>query len=252
MLKNGIIWTAGLAIALTSGLAAVGAIAQNNAPAMALTMKPMNGFAAENLAVGLIKNFVAENSGQFPDRVTASIVALAQKAFVAEPVSPGAVGVLALARGGNATRKLMENAALLSRRQPLVTGWMITDSGAHDDVPALLNHYDTLLRTNTSAAPVVIPVMARALSNDTFIAPFARLLANQPPWAIEFWAIVVGEPDSLRNATRLRERVYNPNENKAAYRDADLIRALIHDQQFDLSVSLYRLLIEQTKASNLV
>ena len=146
----------------------------------------------------------------------------------------------------------MYNALSLSRRQPLITGWMIADSGARADIPTMLTHYDTVVRTSSSAATVVIPTMANALANDDFVEPFASLLTKQPPWAEYFWATVVGMPGSLGNAARLRERLHKSNESDEAYRDADLIQALISNQQFDKSADLYHLLVGPKKSRNLV
>ena len=252
MVKNIVIWVFGFAIAVIAGLTAMGAIAKNKAPSLAVTIYPVNGFAAEKLAATAIKDAIAKNLGQFPDRVTPSITLLAQKAFIAEPATPEAIAVLALSKADNSKRKMMQHAFLLSRREPIVTGWMIADSGAREDVPALLNHYDSMLRTNTSAASVVIPVMAGALTNDNFVAPFTSLLKKQPPWANQFWAAVVGKPDSLGNAVLLRSKLYKPAENDEAYRDADLIRALISNQQFAQAGDLYDLLVDEKNTNNLV
>ena len=148
MLKNIILWTLALAIAVTAAVTAMGAIAKDKAPALAVTLSPMNGFAAESLAA----------------------------ASVEEPITPEAVAVLALGERENRQRELMSLAHLLSRRQPLITGWLIVDSGERNNIPAVLDHYDTLLRTSSSAAPVVIPTLARALANGDFIEPFKNTL----------------------------------------------------------------------------
>lgn len=252
MVKNSIIWFIGLAIALTSGLLAMGAVAKDKAPELATTLHLMNGFAAENTASNSIKTSIAENSGQFPDHVDPTATEFARKAFIAEPVAPGAVAILALGEPGRGKRKLMNEALLLSRRQPLVTAWMIADSGAREDMPALLNHYDTMLRTSSSAASVIIPVMADALANDNFVAPFASILAKQPPWADQFWGTVVGTPEAVGNAARLREMLYKPNKDEEMYYDAHLIRALVSNQQFEAAEALFRLLTRQKESPSLL
>ena len=252
MVKNSIIWIIGLAIALTSGLLAMGAVAKDKAPALAVSLYPINGFAAENIASESIKTSIAENSGQFPDHVNPQGTEFALKAFIAEPITPEAIAVLAFAEADQHKRKLMNKALLLSRRESLVTAWMIADSGARDDMPALLNHYDTMLRTNTSAAPVIITLMADTLANDNFVAPFASLLTKQPPWAYQFWGTVAGKPESIVNAARLREMLYKPYESDDIYRDANLISALVRNQQFETAEALYHLLVGQTEAKSLL
>ena len=252
MLKTGIIWTIGLVIAVVSGLTAMGAVAKNKAPALAITLSPTNGFAAENIASKSVQMAIAENAGQFPDRIDPEVTALARQAFIAEPATPEAVAVLALGSAEQYRRELMSDATLLSRRQPHVTAWMIADSGAQRDIPALLNHYDSMLRTSRSAASAIIPVMAEALTDENFIPPFTSLLGKQPPWAYQFWGAVVRTPEAVGNAARLREALYKPNESDDIYRDAGLIRALISNQQFEVAEALYHLLAGQKEAGSLL
>src|SRR5690606_33418254 len=160
--------------------------------------------------------------------------------------------VLALSGVDHNKRELMGNALSLTRRQPFITASMIADSGAQKDIPALLNHYDSMLRTSRSAASAIIPVMAEALADENFIAPFASLLGKQPPWAYQFWGAVVGTPEAIDNAARLREALYKPDESDGNYRDADLIRALVSNQQFETAEALYHLLIGQKEADSLL
>lgn len=252
MLKTGIIWISGLAIALVSGLTAMGAIAKNKVPELAITLPPTNGYAAENVASKSVQMAIVENAGQFPDQIDPEVTELARQAFLAEPVTPEAVAVLALSGAEQNKRELMGDALSLTRRQPLITTWMIADSGAQKNIPALLDHYDSMLRTNRSAASAIIPVMAEALADETFIAPYTSLLGKQPPWASRFWGAVVRTPEAIGNAARLREALYRPDENDAIYRDAGLIRTLIFNQHFETAEDLYHLLAGKKENSSFV
>ena len=252
MVKNSIIWIIGLAIALTSGLTAVGAIAKRKAPELAIILHPTNGFSAGNIAFNSLKIAIAGNSGTFPDHVDPKTSGLAQQAFIAEPVVPEAIAILALGEPDHDKSKLMIEALSLSRRTPLVNTWMIADSGAREDIPALLGHYDTMLRTSSSAAVVVIPILVKALSNDDFVPFFASLLTKQPPWANQFWRAVVGNPEAVGNAARLRGLLYKPNENDNIYYDAHLVRALVNNQQFEAAEALYSRLASQNRGTALL
>src|SRR5690554_1793887 len=110
MLKTGIIWTIGLVIAVVSGLTAMGAVAKNKAPALAITLSPTNGFAAENIASKSVQKAIAENAGQFPDQIDPEVTELARQAFLTEPVTPEAVAVLALSGADQNRRELMSEA----------------------------------------------------------------------------------------------------------------------------------------------
>ncbi len=250
MLKNGIIWIVGLAIALVAGLTAMGAVAKDRAAELAVSLQPANGFAVETLASNSLKAAVAANDGQFPNSVDPAAEAFAKQAFLSEPVTPEAIAVLALGSTEAKKRELMREVFALSRRQQLVIGWMIVDAGTREDIPAVLSHYDTMLRTSSSAASVVIPTMAGALANRNFVEPFAGLLAKNPPWASRFWGAVVTTPEAIENAAQLREMLYADNEAKETFRDASLINALVNNKRFEAAENLYQLLTGQRKEAS--
>lgn len=252
MLKIGIIWIFGLAIALVSGITAMGAITKNKIPDLAVSLQPANGFAFETLASNSLKAAVAANNGQFPNSVEPVAEAFAKQAFLSEPITPQAIAVLALGSTEGKKRELMHEAFALSRRQQLVIGWMIIDAGTREDIPAILSHYDTMLRTSSSAASVVIPVMAGALANPNFVEPFADLLSKKPPWASRFWGAVFIIPEAIENAAHLRKMLYTADEIKENYRDVDLVYALVSNQRFEAAENLYQLLAGQRKEALLL
>lgn len=252
MLKNGIIWIVGLVIALAAGLSAVGAVTKNTVPQLAVTLRPLNGFASEKLASDSLRAAVARNSGQFPNNADPVAANFAKQAFLSEPITPEAIAVLALGRIEPIKRKLMHEAFALSRRRQLVNGWLTTDSGLQQDVSGIINYYDIMLRTSSASTSVVIPVMAGALSNEHFIEPFADLLSNAPPWTSQFWAAVAADPEAIVSGAKLRKLVYRKDENRDVYRDADLISALINNQHFETAEKLYDLLSEHSPHSDLL
>lgn len=249
MLKNSIISIVGLAIALAAGLTTMGAVAKDKAAELAVSLQPANGFAFERLASNSLKAAVAANDGQFPNSVDSATEALAKQAFLSEPVTPEAIAVLALGNTEGKKRELMHQAFALSRRQQLVIGWMIVDAGTREDISAILSHYDTMLRTSSSAASVVIPTMAGALENSSFVEPFAGLLSKNPPWASRFWEAVVANAEAIENAAQLRAKLYVEDEARQSYRDSSLIKALVDNKRFEDAENLYRLLAGERKGA---
>ena len=252
MLKGLIIFGAGLVLAVSAGLTSLGAVAKSAAPDVAVSLWPLNGFAAESIASRLLKAAVAKNEGAFPEKVDPLVLEWARRAFIAEPATPLAVATLALNAPDKNGRLLMEKAFALSRREPIVTGWMIADSSERNDTQGVLNYYDTTLRTNSSAAPVLIPVMVQALSNSESIEPFANLLMNDPPWAAQFWERLAASPEAILNGAILRERLYRKNENTKQYRDFNLLRSLVYSQNFAVAEKLYALLKNRTAEAALI
>lgn len=252
MLKNSVIWVCSLALCLLSGLTVIGGVAKKKAPELAVTIQPLNGFAAEELLSDAIRRAIVDNQGRFPDDIDESIRERAELAFVSEPLTPQAVAGLALGEENGTKRELMRSAFALSRREQLITSWMISDSGAREDIPAILGYYDTLLRSSSSSSAVVIPILAGALANENFIEPFAGLLSKNPPWAGGFWRKVVSTPQAIANAARLRERLHKANERGASYNDAALVRALVENKQFQAAERLYSLLAKQPQDRTLM
>lgn len=242
MLRTLLIWLVAAVLAIGSAATALGAITKNKAPELALSLFPQNGFASESLVARLTRSFLVESRGGFPDRVDPSWTALAVQAFEAEAVVADAIAVIALSRTGDARRDTMRKAFELSRRQQLVTGWMIIDSGRRNDIPAILDYYDTALRTSSTAAGVIIPVMANALTNEDFVEPFTLLLLRDPIWAPLFWRQVVQTPNSLINASKLRKAVEKNNGTKGLFQDSALISNLVREGQFEEAQSLYKTL----------
>ncbi|MEM8918554.1 MAG: hypothetical protein AAGE37_06790 [Pseudomonadota bacterium] len=241
MLRIGLIILIGATLAVFSGIVTAGAITKSRAPDVALSVWPTNGFAAESAARNRISAAVVENGGQFPEVIGAETVALAEKAFQSEPISPDAVAVLAMSQSGAKRHELMQKAFQLSRRRQLVTGWLIHDSGVREDIPALLGYYDNLLRTKEASGTVVIPVMANALSNDAFIEPFSEILRTDPPWARWFWREIVTKRVAVVNAAQVRKNLHGSGVSETVFRDQGLLRALIRERQFAEAEKLYHL-----------
>lgn len=229
-------------IAVFSGLASIGSFAKSKAPEIALSVPPNNGFAAESLASKLTKLAIMDNGGQIPDFAKPKWYNLAVQAFSSEPVTPDAVAIIALARRGEQRRSLMLKAFELSRRQQLVSGWLISDSAASNDIQSVLGYYDTVLRTNSSAKDVIMPIMVGALAQDSAIRPYAVVLSQDPPWTGSFWGQVTSTPEVLENAVVLRQFLFQSKVHNSGYQDANLIFSLIKDHKFGKAKQLYLML----------
>ena len=115
-------------------LSSVGSVTQARAPGIAISVLPTNGFAFENVASILVISSIAKNGGKFEDIVSSEALDSAINAFLREPVVPEAIATIALSKQGDDRRQLMQDAFGLSRREPLVTGWLIADSGSQNDL----------------------------------------------------------------------------------------------------------------------
>ncbi len=252
MIKFVLILVAAITVSSTSLVITLGAIAKNKSPELALSLTPTNGFAAETLAAQRTKILIARNQGKFPRRLNQSSSILARKAFESEPIAPDAIAIIALTHAGKDRRDLMQKAFELSRRQQLVTGWMITDSGLRNDLPAVLQLYDTILRTSSSSADVIIPAMANALENDSSIKPFAKVLSDNPPWAGRLWIELVANPKTIENAASLRKLLNGAKGKDQTYQDAALINTLAYNRKFKKAEQLYAMLTGSSRNHDLI
>lgn len=252
MQKYVLIWIFAAAFSLVAGLTAMGAIAKNKAPNLAISLPLLNGFASESMASDWARSNVIQNQGQLPRTVDSVALNFAVKAFREEPITPESITIIALSKSDAVERKLMNKAFSLSRRQKLLTAWMIVDSGAREDIPALLYYYDTMLRTSSSATSTVLPIMAKALSNKDVVDAYADILSKNPPWAKRFWERVVSTPEAIENAAVLRTQLYKKDEKQGIYRDSDLIRALVRLRKYEVAGQLFDIFSKGSKDSLLV
>lgn len=252
MIKNLTIWIVCILLSVSSGFAAMGALAKNKAPLTSVNYAPLNGFAAENIAAAPVKAAIIENKGAFPDKIAAEARQWAHLAFAAEPITPGAVGILALTGKENSKFALMEKAMLLSRREKINTGWMIADSNRREDVSGILGFYDTTLRIDDEAYPVIIPILAAAVANDYFIDEFGEMLKYSPPWADSFWEQVADTPMSLTNGAKLRMNLKKQSAAESKDQDKALISALTENKKFNEATALYQFLRSEKPNANII
>ena len=239
-MKYIILWFTAAVVAVFSGLASVSIAAQSDAPELALSTRVKNGLATESLAIQLIKLELLKNGGQMPTVVKPRWHALAVDAFLSEPTASGAVAIIALAQAGEQQQSLMLKAFELSRREQLVNGWLIASGSTGNDISSVLKYYDVVLRTSSTAPDVIVPIMVKALANDSAIGPYATMLSEDPPWAGRFWGEIPSSPESLDNAVLLRQALLRQKVQSDNYQDANLILALTNRFKFEQATQLYQ------------
>lgn len=220
---------------------AISGISKNKAPLLALSFEPVNGFALDTIVRSFLANEIGKNAGAFPASVSEVNRQMAIKAFVKEPTAKAAVAMLALSNTSvEGRRDLMKRAYALTRRETIVTGWMIADSGKNDDVNALLHHYDVTMRANSAVRDVMLRQLVALMPNDRFLEPMAKTLQGNPQWSDQFWNAILRNKDALRNAVSLRGRLKGPALSIAKNYDEKLIDALTKDKFFNESLAFYQ------------
>lgn len=239
------LWSLAFGLAILSAITALGGIAKNRSPELAIALLPTNGFALQSAATRRLKVSMVSNEGQFPNEIDSVTRDLALRAIIAEPTTSEAVGIFALSRPESVRRKLMQEAIRLSRRDSLTRGWMILDSAQANDLEGLLKYYDISLRTSVAAGDAMLPVMAQALGQEGFIGSFDRMLRSDPPWAGQFWTAVLSQPQSLANAVQLRILLDDEKLPRDSFRDHQLISQLVDSYDYESADRLYQILQKQ-------
>lgn len=195
-------------LAWLSASAAAGNISKLDQPELALALWPQNGFAASTAAYGSLRSRVLAEKGNYSARdITPEMKSLARQAFISEPVTPQALGVLGLAREAQSpdqARNIMRLANGLSRRDPLVNSWLLRDYARQDDVPGTFRHMGYAAVTRPETQDVYIPALVKALANPDAVPVLAPFLAGNPPWRGLFWDLARQDSAALPGAIALR------------------------------------------------
>lgn len=116
--------------------------------------------------------------------------ALARKALRGDPTNTNALATLALqAQLRNETetsRSLFSYSLKLSRREWSARLWAIEEAVGRGDIREALVNYDRALRTSSQAAPVLFPILSKALTEPLVRQSFLNFLGQRPPWLADF------------------------------------------------------------------
>lgn len=200
------IFLVALPIAIVAMLAAVSQSAQNFAPAIAAAAFPPNGSAIASMA-RLSERVDQQADPQAVNPPSAQTLALARKAYLAEPLAYDAI--YSLARGSSQdkamdTYAILQTAHGLTRRSTGLQMELLAELSKRNDDAAGFAVIDELLRRNTKVHDVLLKTLATAASNQKLLPSYRRLLAGKPPWADEFWRQLAQSAPGLANAAQIR------------------------------------------------
>ncbi|MFC4292489.1 hypothetical protein ACFOWX_08690 [Sphingorhabdus arenilitoris] len=248
MFRALVIWVSAIALSLVAGITAIGSVSKKKAPQLAVMLQPVNGFALDTMSRVQLVNEIGKSNGKFPVSISSQEQSLAQRAFKSEPFSISAIVALAVGASTASNRdSLMTKASVLTRRDSMLSAWMIADAAEKNDLAKLLKYYDVTMRTNGASQSILLPEIAKLVANDRFIPPLATALERNPNWADAFWRTLVGTKSSLKNAVLLRRALTGPAATTARNSDVDLIAALVTNYHFDTAYQLYRQLNKDAK-----
>jgi hypothetical protein len=231
-----VIWGAALLAALWLAGTAIGGIAQDKAPGIALAVYPPSGFAYESRAS--LSTAGADVSIQ-KMRVSDGELADAIAAVRREPFATAALTLIGLSRdrkGAHAdAATIIGSAHALDKRQLVANAWLINHYGTTGRGAEVLRLLDEALKVRPQLSSRYMPAFAQALQNPETLPAFQTLLRNRPDWEPNFWDAVTANPGALANAEVLRARMLSGPQSLGDT-DRKLMAAYIAAGRMDLAL----------------
>ncbi len=243
MIRTILIFGVSLLLSICAVSISIGAMSKKSPTPIAMALWPKNGFVAAANANILLQTAVLDNANQMPSKLDSQIEADAIAAFEYEPTSQTALRNIALSRSVDdfiSALAIMKKAGDFSKRDSITNLWLAQNAASGEDLGEILGYYDRTLRTSNGSADVILPVLIRALENETFIEPFSELLIKQEPaWAPLFWGKVAWVEGAIVNASRVRENVLLAQVEMPPKIDTDLVTNLVAYGKFERAYELY-------------
>ena len=118
----------------------------------------------------------------------------ARTALIHDPLSARALRILGqvaiLAKDEKSTPGLMREAAKRSLRQSQAVLWTVQDSYDRGDITTTLANADAIMRSRPDLASEVVPFLARIAETEAARPQLHELLASDPPWLSQFFALM--------------------------------------------------------------
>lgn len=204
-------------------------VLENDQPALAASVFPLNGFALERAALNGFKN---------EDGV--SLTPLAKKVLAKEPLSPAAWTMLALAQEDGAKKDaILLAASKLNRRTLLLQSNLLLLYASRDDFFNSIGALNQILTVHPEQQGTMFPILIQALKDERSIPEFVQALSKSPSWSDRFLRAASADSDALPNLTQVRMGLF---DKAAVEGDADkaIMGALVKAGRIETAAALYR------------
>ncbi len=237
MIKSTVIWATAVSLAMVSAVAAYGNIARRTQNPPVATFPVANGYSIGRAAELELRKTLDPVSGKIKPASASRIEALSREALRLEPTNAAALRNIAYVeasrgRSSEATR-LIRFAAQLTNRDPLTHSYLIRDYGVKNDLKGVLGQYDIAMRTQPATRDAFMGTLVQALQYKESVAPLAKMLRADPPWADAFWVTALEYRPGLVNLAELRGRLADIRYAGQEARDQLLLTRLAQDGAFD-------------------
>lgn len=191
-----IILAAVMIVAWTAANHAIGNIAADLNPDLALRSVPDHPVALADKATSLLDGGHLEEARR-----------LAQESVRNTAVSSDGFRVLSLVAAvntdGDEAAPLFEYALRFSRREVPVQIWLFQHDLLEGQIESALQHIDAAMRVSRQSRSVLYPLLAGSLSDDRLVAPVTAMFGAEPDWAPGFIVYAIRNGASLDNLARV-------------------------------------------------
>lgn len=240
----------GVALACLLALQSLSLFLERREPALSTTLNPLNGHAREQLA---FREFTArvqggdEEAGREPagddlSQAATGVQAIALEAFRAEPLTPKALALAALASDSAETRAaILSSASRLNRRDPALQGLVLDQALSNGDYPGVVATLDEMLRVEPGFSQQLFAPLRQALLAPGTARAFVDLLDGSSPWHEAFLLEAVKDSELHVALANIRASLVIENESF----DRRLIAGLAGEGQLELARAVYRTAVAQ-------
>lgn len=210
-------------------------VVENDRPALAASVSPLNGFALERVALN-----------RFTNQDGVSLTPLVREVLAKEPLSPTAWTILALEQEDEAKKEeILLAASKINRRTLLLQSNLLLLYASRDDFLNSIEVLNEILAVNPEQRATIFPILIQALKDERSIPEFVQALSKNLSWSDSFLRTAANDSDALPNLARLRmdlldEVMVEGDTDKA------IIGALIKAGRIDTATALYRRISEQS------
>lgn len=208
-------------------------VIENDQPALAASVSPLNGFALQQVALNRLKN---QEDGP--------LTPLVKKVLAKEPLSPAAWTMLALAQEDGAKKDVILLAASkLNRRTLLLQSNLLLLYASRDDFFNSIGVLNQILSVYPEQKGTMFPILIQALKDERSIPEFVQALSKSPSWSDSFLTAASADSDALPNLTQVRMGLF---DKVTVERDTDkaIIGGLIKAGRIEPAAALYRRISE--------
>ena len=145
------------------------------------------------------------------DLSDAQATLISSAAVAGDPLDARAIRVLAqfVDAAGDQQRAaaLYGVSARLSVRESFAVYWLLKQAADANDYRSVAVHADTLLRTNTVAEREAVAILARVAERPNGLVAVSELLAQSPPWRVNFFNAVTASITDARTPLQLLQNL---------------------------------------------